>query len=467
MDNETVNINQMCSPEAEQAVLGSMLIDPISFAAMREIVKASYFHRTDHQNIFKAMEYVVENDLDCDFLTVACRLKDEGLDISMSYLSTLTEHAPVAANALSYAKIVKDKYIRREILKLAITAQEACVDADKTNQDIISGTFESIFALDALGENKSTAKEAGEKLIQVIQNRQGQELIGICTGWAALDKVTMGIRPGEFNTLAADTGVGKTVFSLNMGINIALAGNPVLYITLEMPDTEIMETVVPRLSTPEDPFTYDQMMSTSLKEEDIETVKRLVEKAKGLPLHFAWKVSKIQDILTIIEYHRKRHGIKLAIIDHTQLIDGSNRYEEYVEQTKQLKQYCLNKNVAISAISQLNSENNKRGDKEPYLSDLRGGKNLAQDSNQVWFLYKLGRETKETYFKVEKNRKAAESKVHYFDVKFEKDYRSVELQPRTDRPVKEEDYVAERTKHRKKTKKDQEPEDTEVRPFSY
>lgn len=454
--------DEFFSYQAEQAVIGSILVDAMLYPSIKEIISRDNFHKMDHQNIFEAIEYCFKNNVEPDLLTVWQRLDDKKIDISRSYLATLTECAPIASNAAYYAGIVKEKFLRRELFKLGHLLIQECNDPDKQNPEIISSIFYELFNLDMEHENKSTAKQAGEKLLEVIRERQGKELIGLSSGFDEIDQVTKGYVPYAFIVFAADLGTGKTTFCLNKAVRRALKGSRILYISLEVPDIELMESIVPGLANMDLDFTYDDMTDTELSEEKLASLEGLVNEASELPLFFRWGIYQINEILTTIEHYRRRHKIDAVYIDHIQLLDAAEDYNEYVKQTKLLKQYCMKKKIPIIALSQLNSYSKARGDKEPSEYDLRGGKNLGQDADIIYYLYKFNRDDKETYLKIHNKRRGKTNRFNYYDVLYDPDHRAVALQDRDSRPVPKDSYESKSRKKKNKKEPDQEDPDQTV-----
>jgi replicative DNA helicase len=454
------------SPEAEQAMLGAILIDNYLFCSCKEVITSKAIYDIKHKFIYSAMWELHSEGKEIDVITVSQKLKDKNqLDKcgGRSYLSALTDHAAFADHALSYAQTIREKASYRDLKAFASEVEEAIKDETIPIQEVISETFTKLLEIDTLTNNKSTAAQAGERFLTELKWRQGRDLIGVSTGFPEVDTITKGIPAHCFAVLAAGTGTGKTTGAINMVVNIALGGTGVLYLTLEVPDTDLMETVIPILSSPEDYFSYDDMFCGDLSEEKFATLEKLKVKAAALPLHFLWGVDKHTDILVQIEHYKRKHNIGLVVIDHLQLIEGSSEYKEFAAITKKIKNFCLLKKIPVLALSQLNNEHFKRADKEPMLSDLKGSGTISTDADMIFFLYKLNEESSETYFKLAKYRRGKNNIPHYWKTVFDEDTRRLSLGEKVSKPKSPSTGPGWKKKKKKEEVEDDEPDDEPIK----
>lgn len=454
------------SLEAEQGMLGALLIDPGLFCSCKEVITSKAIYDIRHKFIYSAMWELNEENKAIDVLMVAQKLKDKNqLDKvgGRSYLLALTEHAAVASNAISYAQVIREKASFRSIKDFTSELEEEIKDETRPIQELVTEAFTKLLEIDTLMDNKSNTAEAGNRLLAELKWRQGRELIGVSTGFPEVDKITKGIPAHCLGVLGAGSGTGKTTTIVNMAAYIAMTGTPVLIITLEVPDIDLMETLIPIISTPEDYFTYDDMLDDNLSPEKFAIFERLQAKAAALGIHFLWGIDKDTDIIVQIEHYKRKHGIGLVLLDNLQLIEGATDFKELAAITKRLKRFTLLKKTPILLVSQLNNEYLKRVDKEPIKSDLKGSGTIGSDADMIFFLYKLDLDAKEVFFKIEKYRKGKNHMAHYWKTIFDEDTRRFSLGekvPKPKGPIQGKGWKAKKVKPLIEDNEDEEP-DTE------
>lgn len=397
--------------EAEQSVLGSILLQPSALISSMEFIQASDFYRRSHQLIFQAMIDLNEKNEEIDVITVANLLETSGQleDVGGTpYLAELANIVPTAANIEYYAQIVEERSLLRRLIQ--------------ASTDIISDTYEESDEISNLLDN------AEQKILEVSErkNRSGftkisdilrdsmeeidqlykndEEITGLSSGYRALDLMTAGLHEDELIILAARPGVGKTAFALNIAQNIGTSTNEnVAIFSLEMGATQLVN----RMLCAEGTINANHLRTGQLTEEEFEKLfvamgslskaNIFIDDTPGI------RVSEIR--AKSRRLMQERGGIGLIIIDYLQLIEGSgreSRQQEVSEISRQLKKLAMELNVPVIALSQLSRSVEQRQDKRPILSDLRESGSLEQDADIVAFLYR------EDYYRAEEDEEEVE-----------------------------------------------------------
>ena len=397
--------------EAEQSVLGSILLQPSALISAMEFIQANDFYRRSHQLIFQVMIDLNEKNEEIDVITVANLLETSGQleDVGGTpYLAELANVVPTAANVEYYAKIVEERSLLRRLIQ--------------ASTDIISDTYEEA------DEVASLLDQAEQKILEVSErkNRSGfikisdvlrdsmeeidqlykndEEITGISSGYRALDLMTAGLHEDELIILAARPGVGKTAFALNIAQNIGTSTDEnVAIFSLEMGATQLVN----RMLCAEGTINANHLRTGKLTEEEFEKLfvamgslskaNIFIDDTPGI------RVSEIR--AKSRRLMQERGGIGLIIIDYLQLIEGSgreSRQQEVSEISRQLKKLAMELSVPVIAISQLSRSVEQRQDKRPILSDLRESGSLEQDADIVAFLYR------EDYYRAEEDEEEVE-----------------------------------------------------------
>ena len=397
--------------EAEQSVLGSILLQPSALISAMEFIQANDFYRRSHQLIFQVMIELNDKNEEIDVITVANLLERSGQleDIGGTpYLAELSNVVPTAANVEYYAKIVEERSLLRRLIQ--------------ASTDIISDTYEESEEVSSLldhaeqkilevSERKNRSgfikisdvlRDSMEEIDQLYKN--DEEITGISSGYRALDLITAGLHEDELIILAARPGVGKTAFALNIAQNIGTSTDEnVAIFSLEMGATQLVN----RMLCAEGTINANHLRTGKLTEEEFEKLfvamgslskaNIFIDDTPGI------RVSEIR--AKSRRLMQERGGIGLIIIDYLQLIEGSgreSRQQEVSEISRQLKKLAMELNVPVIAISQLSRSVEQRQDKRPILSDLRESGSLEQDADIVAFLYR------EDYYRTEEGEEEVE-----------------------------------------------------------
>ena len=398
MNNDLIQRVPPNNKEAEQSVLGSILLRPEALIEALEYVTADSFYQHAHQLIFTAMMELNEADQGIDVVTVKNILDDKNQldDIGgVSYLADLASIVPTAANVVYYAKIVADKALLRRLITTAtdIVAQ-SYEDQDNDVNSILDAAERQIMNV---GEDQAANgfKKISDVLNATIEDidqraQEDSSVTGLSTGYAELDKVTAGLHPDELVILAARPGVGKTAFALNVAENVAVhTPTTVAIFSLEMG----AEQLASRLLCAQGSIDANDLRTGNLNDEEW---KNLVV-ATGILSRTSIYIDdtpgiKMAEIRAKCRRLAKETGnLGLIIVDYLQLIEGTgqeNRQQEVSVISRQLKRLAKELHVPVIALSQLSRGVEQRQDKRPLLSDIRESGSIEQDADVVAFLYR-------------------------------------------------------------------------------
>ena len=387
-------LNLPYSPEAEQSVLGAVLIASECLDEIREIVPSpEYFHLVNHRVIYNAMLEL--SDKAIDFITVNEYLKhnkDIDGDNIRNYLYQLSQIVPSVSNVKAYAKIVAEKY---KIRTLILTAREIIEDASSgeyESETLIDSAEQRIFDIRS-GRNILGLQKIDEVIIEtfdrldLLNSENSDQFKPVSTGVADLDRVITGLNKTDLILLAARPGMGKTSFALNIARNVAVQSKKtVAFFSLEMPT----EQLASRLLATEGLIEGTKLRTGKLNSDEW---IRLVEAGDILSkTNIYLDGSNEQSVLNMKAKLRRLKNLDLVIIDYLQLMSGSrridNRVQEISEITRNLKIMAKELNVPVITLSQLSRASETRADHKPQLSDLRDSGSIEQDADIVMFLYR-------------------------------------------------------------------------------
>ncbi len=389
-------LNLPYSPEAEQSVLGAVLLEPMCLDRVREVLpKPDYFHLANHRVIYEAM--IELSDRVVDFVTINEYLKRtnnfDGLNIK-NYLLQLTEVLPSVSNVEVYANIVREKF---EIRTLIMTAREIIEDASSGEYDsetLIDSAEQRIFDI-RTGKNIKGLQRIDEVIIEtfdrldLLNSEDSDSVKAVSTGIADLDKVITGLNRSDLILLAARPGMGKTSFALNIARNVALQSKKrVAFFSLEMSK----EQLASRMLSTEGLIEGTKLRTGKLNPDEW---IRLVEGGDVLSkTELYLDDSAGINVAGMKAKLRRLKNVDLVVIDYLQLMSGNrrteNRVQEISEITRNLKIMAKELNVPVITLSQLSRASETRADHKPQLSDLRDSGSIEQDADIVMFLYREG-----------------------------------------------------------------------------
>ena len=419
------------SKELEEAVLGAIMLEKSAFDTVVEILKPECFYAEAHQSIFKAMKSLADKSLPIDLLTVVEELKLKGeLELvgGPYYVSKLTNAVVSSANIEAHARIVLQKFIQRELIRIS---GEIIGDAYEDTTDVFDLLDDAESKLFEITNNhlRSAFEDINTVLVKTIQRiedmrNKDEDITGVPSGFPSLDKLTYGWQQTDLIVLAARPSVGKTAFALNLARSAALhptKPTPVVFFSLEMSSSQLVQ----RILSAESEIWLEKITRGKLEEHEMKQLyKRGIERLSNAPIYIDDTAAlNIFELRAKCRRLKNKHDIGLIIIDYLQLMSGGgdnkngNREQEISKISRDLKGLAKELKVPIIALSQLSREVEKRkeGAKIPQLSDLRESGAIEQDADMVMFLYRpeyyditaneMGESNKgETYVKIAKHR---------------------------------------------------------------
>jgi len=383
--------------EAEQSVLGAMIIDRECIATVTEIIKSEDFYKENHKEIFEAIIDLFDQNEPVDIITVADQLKVRGtLDAvgGLEYLTDLVTQVPTTANVKYYTKIVEEKSMLRKLIKASVDIANMSYEATEEVSYIMDFAEKQIFNIlqkrnsQGFVSIKDVLIESFDKIEELYKSKG--KVIGIPTGFIDLDLKTAGLHPSDLILIAARPAMGKTSFALNIAQYAAVhAKVPVAIFSLEMSK----EQLVNRMLWSEALVDSQRIRTGELQDEDWPKLARAVGPLSEAPIY-------IDDTpgISVVEMRAKCRRLKLeknlglVVIDYLQLVQGrgraENRQQEISEISRSLKILAKELNVPVITLSQLSRAPEQRADHRPILSDLRESGAIEQDADIVMFLYR-------------------------------------------------------------------------------
>jgi len=385
--------------EAEQSVLGAMLIEKEAIAKVVEILQPGDFYREAHRLVFQAILELFNRNDGVDMITVIEVLrKEDKLEAAggIAYITSLANSVPTAANVIYHARIVEEKSLLRQLIHAATNIAGMGYDANDEVPLILDSAEKMI--LDVAGRKvghdftpiKNILLDTFTKIEGLYASKGG--ITGLPTGFKDLDKLMSGLQPSDLVLIAARPSMGKTAFVLNIAQHVAIKEKqPVAFFSLEMSK----EQLVQRMLCAEAPIDAQRLRNGDLEENDWKKLVIAADRLSSAPIY-------IDDTagISVVEMRAKarrlkiEHGLKLIVIDYLQLMQGGtsgkgeNRQQEISEISRFLKSLARELDVPVLALSQLSRQVESRQVKRPMLSDLRESGSLEQDADIVTFLYR-------------------------------------------------------------------------------
>ncbi len=385
--------------EAEQSLLGALLIDKDAVVNIAEILSTTDFYRSEqHGQIYSAIIELFDKREPIDLVTVTDRLKQKGvLDIvgGSAYLTEIVNMVPTSAHVLSYARIIKEHAIRRQLISSSTKFIEQAFDESNAVNEIIEQSEQAIFALSQQHikrdfiQLKDALAQSFDRLDE-LQKSSGK-LRGVPTGFKDLDSKLAGMQESNLIIFAARPGMGKTSFALNVAQHVAVnAGLPVGIFSLEMSQEELVD----RLLVTQADIDAWKLKTGRLDDKDFDRLSHAMGQLAEAPLFIDdTPGASLSEIRTKARRLQSEHGLKLIIVDYLQLIRintfADNRVQQVSEISQGLKNLARELKIPVFALSQLNrSVENRGGTKKPQLADLRESGAIEQDADVVMFIYR-------------------------------------------------------------------------------
>ncbi|AKE62318.1 DNA helicase (plasmid) [Citrobacter amalonaticus Y19] len=393
------------SIEAEQSVLGGLMLDNQRWDDVAEIISEQDFSSRPHRSIFSAMRSLVANQFPIDLITLAEHIENEGegkLDSlgGFAYLAELSKNTPSAANIIAYAQIVRERAVIREMIKVANEITEAGYNPEgRTSDELLDLAESRIFQIaEQRGDKSSGPENIGSILdrtvnkIEALFQRPHDGVTGVDTGYVDVNKKTAGLQPSDLIIIAARPSMGKTTFAMNICENVSLTNDkPVMIFSLEMPTDQLMMRSLASLSR----VNQTSIRTGQLDDEDWArlsgTMSLLLEK-KNIYIDDSSGLTPMDVRTRARRLSREHGGLSLIMIDYLQLMRvpslSDNRTLEIAEISRSLKALAKELNVPVIALSQLNRSLEQRADKRPVNSDLRESGSIEQDADLIMFIYR-------------------------------------------------------------------------------
>ena len=377
------------SREAEQSVLGGLMLDNSAWDRVADLLTEGSFWHAAHRTIWVAIASLVNANKPADILTVLDALGTDAAGCGgLAYLNNLVQSVPSAANCRRYAEIVADRAAQRAVIAAAdaalAIAREPGTAGDKL--DRIATEFAGVQRGQMRKEPRRLSELVAGAVDRYTDMAEGKTAPGWATGIAPLDQILNGgLRPGKVYCLAARPSIGKSSAARAIAINLAFGGHPVLLLSQEMPVDEVVDCAIAQLGGIES----DRLQTGRLTQADWQGVTRAADDAAQLPIH-------VDDDggLTIGQIRGKARmvrGLRVLILDYLQLststLKNATTNDQVAEISKGLKQLALQMGIAVVVLSQLNRDIEKRTDKEPQLSDLRDSGAIEQDIDVAVMLW--------------------------------------------------------------------------------
>nr|DAO02182.1 MAG TPA: DnaB-like replicative helicase [Caudoviricetes sp.] len=383
--------------EAEEAVLGSILINQETIYGVSELLDIEDFYRKSHRTIFKVMldlnttKKAIDIITLTDYLTHISKLEEVG---GIAFITSLANKVPSTANLKHYINIVKEKSLLRNIINIAEHMESMSYDNEQldTPEVILDKTEQMISRLTKKMIVTKVDNIQGQTLkaymdIENIINHK-DELLGLETGLYDLDNFLQGLKNSDFMILAARPSMGKTAFALNIASHLSIKKDtPVVFFSLEMSSNQLIH----RIFSSRGLIPLFNLKSGNLDDAHTQKLIKVSNKLSQSKLIINDEISNLMSLRSIARKLKRENDIKLIIIDYLQLLEGTrreNRNLEISEISRSLKILAKELDIPIIALSQLSRSVESRQVKKPMLSDLRESGSLEQDADIVMFLYR-------------------------------------------------------------------------------
>jgi replicative DNA helicase len=389
------------SLEAEQAVLGGLMLDNSTWDAIADRLVADDFYRRDHQLIFAAIAELAGRSEPCDAVTLAGFLDGKSQTHEtggLVYLATLARDTPSAANIRAYADIVRERSQLRKLIQVGGEIAGSVYDNEgRTATELVDEAERRVFEIAEGGRKVGSGFVALRDVLGVTIDRldmlhQSQgELTGVSSGFNELDRMTAGLQPGDLIVVAGRPSMGKTTFALNIAENAALGKKsvPVAVFSMEMSREQLAFRMISSLGR----VNQGHLRTGMFGDEEWSRINGAINMMKSAPIY-------IDDTgaLTPTEVRararrlKREHGLGLVVIDYLQLMQvpgtKENRATEISEISRGLKALAKELSVPVIALSQLNRSVEQRQDKKPVMSDLRESGAIEQDADVIMMIYR-------------------------------------------------------------------------------
>jgi replicative DNA helicase len=393
------------SVEAEQSVLGGLLLENEALDRIADILNQADFYRHDHRLIYTHIAKLIEQNRPADIVTVAESLENSAELSSIggiAYLGALAQNTPTAANIRRYAEIVRERSIMRKLVEVGSAIAESAYNPQgREAKQLLDEAEAKIFQI-AEGGNRSSEgfiniqtllPKVADRIDFLYQRENQGSVTGIPTGFDDLDDKTSGFQPGDLIIVAGRPSMGKTAFSLNIAENVALdSKKAVAVFSMEMGATQLATRMIGSVGR----LDQHRMRNGNLEDEDWTRLTTALGKLNDAPIFIdeGAGLSSFDVRARARRLSRQTGGLGLIVVDYLQLMSGNsgraseNRATEISEISRSLKSLAKELEVPVVALSQLNRSVEQRPDKRPVMSDLRESGAIEQDADLILFIYR-------------------------------------------------------------------------------
>ena len=391
------------SVEAEQAVIGGLLLDTAAWDQVGDSVAADDFYRHDHKLIFEAIADLVAESKALDVVTVSEQLDRKGRRADaggLAYLSTLVRDTPTAANARAYAHIVRERALLRSLISAGnAIATSVYSDEGLSARELVNQAEQRVFEIAERGARRTEGAQAVRAMLPALidkidewhSNPDGMR--GVATGFVDFDRKTGGLRGGDLVIVAGRPSMGKTTLAINMAENVALDPNvkgSVLIFSMEMPSEQLMTRMlssvggVPLHDIRSGRISDQDWVRITSATSQLAEARIFIDETPGLtPTELRARSRRV----------KREHGLDMVVVDYLQLMQvgggkSEGRTAEISEISRSLKAIAKEFNCPVIALSQLNRSLEQRPNKRPVMSDLRESGAIEQDADIIMFIYR-------------------------------------------------------------------------------
>lgn len=391
------------SVEAEQSVLGGLMLDNSAWEQVSDLLVEQDFYRHDHQLIFRGIAELMEQANPVDVITLAEWHNQRGeLDKvgELAYLGALARNTPSAANIKAYASIVRERSILRQLIQIGNNiANMAFTPEGRNSEEMLDTAERRVFEIAEKGAKRGggfiQVKDVLSKVVDKIDTlfEQDSGITGLPTGFIDFDDQTSGLQPADLVIIAGRPSMGKTTFAMNIAENAAIhSKQPVAVFSMEMPADSLAMRMLSSLGR----IDQHRLRTGRLNDDDWPRLTSAIALLNEAPLFIDDTGGLTPSELRARARRLKReHGLSLIIVDYLQLMSGSangrqaeNRTNEISEISRSLKALAKELNVPVIALSQLNRSLEQRPNKRPVMSDLRESGAIEQDADIIVFIYR-------------------------------------------------------------------------------
>jgi len=388
------------SIEAEQAVLGGLMLDNSAWDKIADLVDPEDFYRHDHKLIFNAIGYLAERNDPFDAVTLSEHLERHeqlGEIGGLAYLGQLAKDTPSASNIRAYAEIVRERSLLRRLIEVGGTiADSAYAPQGREATELVDDAERQVFEIAEQGKRRGSGFQQLRKILpktidrlDFLSHSEG-DITGLSTGFTALDDMTAGLQRGDLIIVAGRPSMGKTTLAVNIAENAAIGAKvPVAIFSMEMSSEQLSFRMIGSIGR----VNQSNLRRGKFNDEDWNRINSAVAMMSAAPVFIDDTPSLTPtEVRARARRLKREHGLGLIVLDYLQLMQVSgtkeNRATEISEISRNLKALAKELDVPVIALSQLNRSVEQRTDKKPVMSDLRESGAIEQDADLICFIYR-------------------------------------------------------------------------------